>query len=230
MTTVVIVVVVVIVLALLVLGGLAIARRRRTKQLREQFGPEYDRVLSETGSRAETEKALRTRAERRDELELHSLDESSRDRYRGEWQQVQRSFVDDPGGSVDRADGLVTEVMRARGYPVEDFDQRAEVLSVDHPRVVEHYRAARQVRDAHRNGQVGTEDLRAAVTSYRDLVDALLDEGDGGGDGDRDGGGRSGRHSHGDGISGRRDDRQDGSGDPGDTSEQPHGRHDGSRQ
>lgn len=221
-TVVIVVVVVVIVLALLVAGGLALARRRRTQQLRRQFGPEYDRVLSETGSRAETEKALRERRDRHDEFDIRSLDASTRERFHGEWQQVQRSFVDDPGGSVDRADGLVTEVMRARGYPVDDFDQRAADLSVNHPQVVENYRAARQVRDAHRSGEVGTEDLRAAVTSYRDLVDSLLDEGDGhGGDDD----GRSGRHS-GTGISGRRDDRTDGDTDEPATQD---GRRDGSR-
>ena len=196
MTTVVIVVVAVIVLAALLGVALVVARRRRTKQLRDQFGPEYDRVLDETGDRKETEKRLRERKDRRDGLEVRALDPSDRDRYRSEWQQLQRGFVDDPGGSVDRADGLVTEVMRARGYPVDDFDQRAADLSVDHPRGVEHYRAARQVRDSHRSGTAGTEDLRSAITSYRDLVETLLDDGQGDGDG---------RHG-GEGITGRRDD------------------------
>lgn len=212
---VVIVVVVVIVLAALVVGGLAIARRRRTRALREQFGPEYDRVLAESGDRKEAEATLTRRRERHDELELRPLDHGARERYRGEWQQVQRSFVDDPGAAVDRADALVTEIMRERGYPVDDFEQRAADVSVEHPQVVEHYRRAREVRDAHRSGAVATEDLRAAVTSYRDLVDALLDEGSGGSEGaHREQGG--GRHA-GEGISGRKDDdtapdaRQDGS-------------------
>ena len=212
---VVIVVVVVIVLAALVAGGLALARRRRTKQLREQFGPEYDRVLAQSENRREAEATLNQRRERHDELELRTLEPPARDRYRGEWQQVQRSFVDDPGAAVDRADALVTEIMRDRGYPVDDFEQRAADVSVEHPQVVEHYRRARDVRDAHRSGTVATEDLRAAVTSYRDLVDALLDERPGGSDDDRRSSG-GGRHA-GEGISGRRDDdtapdaRQDGS-------------------
>ena len=98
---VVIVVVVVIVLAALVAGGLALARRRRTKQLREQFGPEYDRVLAQSENRREAETTLNQRRERHDELELRPLDPATRDRYRGDWQQVQRSFVDDPGAAVD---------------------------------------------------------------------------------------------------------------------------------
>ena len=196
MTTVVIVVVVVIVLAVLVGGALALARRRRTKQLREQFGPEYDRMLAETGDRKATEKQLQERQDRRGDLEIRALDPRKRDDFRSQWQQLQRGFVDDPGASVDRADGLVTEVMRERGYPIDDFDQRAADLSVDHPRVVENYRAARDVRDAHRSGRADTEDLRSAVTSYRDLVESLLE----------DDGGAAPEDRRGEGISGSRDD------------------------
>jgi FtsZ-interacting cell division protein ZipA len=198
-TTVIVVVVVVIVLALLVVGGLALARRRRTQKLREQFGTEYDRVLEQSSNRKEAEKTLSARQDRHDELELRSLDKQSVDRYRDDWKQIQRSFVDDPGSAVEQADGLVTAIMRDRGYPVDDFEQRAADVSVSHPGVVEHYREARRVRDAHRGGTAGTEDMRAAVTSYRDLVESLLDESN-----DDDGG--QGRHQ-GRGISGDREGR-----------------------
>ncbi len=217
MTTVVIVVVVVIVLALLVGGGLALARRRRTQKLREQFGTEYDRVLERSSNRREAEKTLSARQERHDELELRSLNQPSIDRYRDDWKQIQRSFVDDPGSAVEQADGLVTAIMRDRGYPVDDFEQRAADVSVSHPGVVEHYREARRVRDAHRDGTAGTEDMRSAVTSYRDLVESLLDESSD----DRGNDSGEGRH-RGRGISGdrggrhgtdeqARDARQDGS-------------------
>lgn len=178
MTTVVIVVVVVIVLALLAVAGAAIARRRRSQQLRQQFGPEYDEVLARSGNRKEAEQTLQQRRERHDELHLRSLDPATRDRFRDDWVQVQRSFVDDPAGAVEHADGLVTTIMRERGYPIEDFEQRAADISVAHPRVVEHYREARRVHDAQRDGTAGTEDLRGAVTSYRSLVEALLDDQD----------------------------------------------------
>jgi hypothetical protein len=198
MTAVIIVIVVVVVL-LLAGGGLVLARRKRSQELQEQFGPEYERAVEKSDSKSEAEKELAARRKRHAELDLHPLDPQTRERFRGDWKQVQGEFVDDPGGAVDKADSLVTTIMRERGYPVEDFDRRADDISVEHPRVVENYREARRVRDAHRNGSAGTEDLRGAVTSYRSLVDALLDEGgdhDGGRghDGDRRPGDEEGRH------------------------------------
>jgi hypothetical protein len=175
--TVLIVVIVVVVVLLLAGGGLVLARRKRSEQLQESFGPEYDRVLDRSGSKNEAEAELADRRKRHQQLELRSLDPQTRERFRGDWKQIQGEFVDDPGGAVDKADSLVTTIMRERGYPVDDFDQRVDDISVEHPRVVENYREARRVRDAHRDGAAQTEDLRGAVTSYRSLVDALLDEG-----------------------------------------------------
>ena len=177
MTTVIVVIIVVVVLAALAAGGLVLARKRRSEQLQQEFGPEYDRVLERSDSKSEAESALAERRKRHQQLDLRSLDPQTRERFRGDWKQVQGEFVDDPGGAVEKADSLVTTIMRERGYPVDDFDQRAEDISVEHPRVVENYREARKVRDAHRESRAGTEDLREAVTSYRSLVDALLDEG-----------------------------------------------------
>ena len=198
MTTVIVVIIVVVVLAALAAGGLVLARKRRSELLQQEFGPEYDRVLERSDSKNEAESALAERRKRHQKLDLRSLDPQTRERFRGDWKQVQGEFVDDPGGAVEKADSLVTTIMRERGYPVDDFDQRAEDISVEHPRVVENYREARKVRDAHRESRAGTEDLREAVTSYRSLVDSLLDEGgDHGGDG-RDGGPRGdGRHDDG---------------------------------
>lgn len=177
MTTVIIVIIVVVVVLLLAGGGLVLARRKRSEQLQDQFGPEYDRALERSDSKSEAEKELADRRKRHAELDLRPLDPQTRERFRDDWTRVQGEFVDDPGGAVDKADSLVTTIMRERGYPVEDFDRRADDISVEHPRVVENYREARRVRDSHRNGSAGTEELRGAVTSYRSLVDALLDEG-----------------------------------------------------
>jgi hypothetical protein len=210
--TVLIVVIVVVVVLLLAGGGLVLARRKRSEQLQESFGPEYDRVLDRSGSKNEAEAELADRRKRHQQLELRSLDPQTRERFRGDWKQIQGEFVDDPGGAVDKADSLVTTIMRERGYPVDDFDQRVDDISVEHPRVVENYREARRVRDAHRDGAAQTEDLRGAVTSYRSLVDALLDEG---GDGHEGGSPGEGRHrdegrpvdeGHPDGGGRRRDD------------------------
>lgn len=197
--TAVIIIIVVVVLAALAAGGVVLARRRRSQQLQEQFGPEYDRVLEDSDSKSEAESTLAARKKRHDSLELTALDEQTRQKHRDDWQRIQAGFVDDPGGSVEHADSLVVVIMRDRGYPVDDFGQRADDLSVEHPRVVEHYREARRARDAHRAGSAGTEDLRDAVTSYRNLVDALLDE-SGGHDGhDAHGaeGGHGGQGAHG---------------------------------
>ncbi|HEY2195401.1 MAG TPA: hypothetical protein VGH76_24300 [Actinomycetospora sp.] len=208
MTAVIVIIVVVVVLALAG-GGLALARRKRSQQLQEQFGPEYDRAVEKSDSKSEAEKELASRRKRHAELDLRSLDPQTRERFRGDWKQVQGEFVDDPGGAVEKADSLVTTIMRERGYPVEDFDRRADDISVEHPRVVENYREARRVRDAHRNGSAGTEDLRGAVTSYRSLVDALLDEGSDRG-GHDDGSHGDGRHRD---DEGRHRDEPRGSGD-----------------
>ncbi|MCD2189007.1 hypothetical protein [Actinomycetospora soli] len=202
MTTVIVVIVVVVVLAALIGGGLAIARKRRSQQLQEEFGPEYDRVVEGSGSRGEAEKELAERRKRHQQLDLKPVDPQTRERFRGDWKRIQGEFVDDPGGAVEKADSLVTTIMRERGYPVDDFDQRANDISVEHPRVVENYREARRVRDAQRDGSADTEDLRGAVTSYRSLVEALLDDsGDRGEHGDRGDDRDRGRHDD------RRDDR-----------------------
>jgi hypothetical protein len=66
--------------------------------------------------------------------------------------------------------------MEARGYPVGDFEQRAADVSVDHPTVLEHYRAAHEIARRHAQGQASTEDLRQAMVNYRTLFAELLEE------------------------------------------------------
>jgi hypothetical protein len=176
-------VVVVIVLVLLaVVVGVVLMRRRRSEQLREHFGPEYERRVSATGDPRAAEAELAERQKRREEFDVRDLSPEERTRFRDSWNEVQRGFVDDPHGSLRSADLLIAEIMRTRGYPVDDdFDRRADDLSVDHPRVVQYYREARQVHDASGSDSeaVDTERQRTAVTSYRRLVDALLgDDGD----------------------------------------------------
>lgn len=175
------VIVIVLVLLVAVVLGVVLARRRRSAQLQEHFGPEYERSVSAAdGDKKAAEAALAERRQRRQEFDVRDLRPEERSRFRESWNEIQRGFVDDPHQSLRSADLLVGEVMRARGYPVDDdFDRRADDLSVDHPRVVQHYREARRVRDT--EGEVDTEQQRTAVTSYRSLIDALLgdDEGHG---------------------------------------------------
>lgn len=164
--------------------GIPLARRKRSQRLREQFGPEYDRAVERSDNPREAESELRGRAKRHEELELRSLTSDERAGFERRWLDVQGQFVDDPGAAVRGADHLVVEVMSARGYPVDDFDQRADDLSVSHPTVTQEYRKARSIAKANHEGRADTEQLRHAVTSYRTLVEALLTDD---GDGDRSG-------------------------------------------
>ena len=163
---------VVAVLAVVVWQALA---RRRTGRLQQQFGPEYDRTLDTTDSKRDAEAELQAREERRQQLEIRPLSQAARDRYLQSWQSVQARFVDDPGGAVASADSLIQSVMAERGYPVEDFDQRAADVSVDHPQVVENYRHGHRLAQASADGSDSTEDLRQAMRHYRALFDELVE-------------------------------------------------------
>jgi hypothetical protein len=164
------------VVLILILGAIAI-RRQSTAQLREGFGPEYDRALEEHGDQRAAEEDLRSRRERRRGLDIRPLEPRARTRYAQRWEQTQRRFVDAPASAVADADGLLAEVMRERGYPVDDFEQRAADVSVDHPQTVEHYRAAHAISVQSAGQRAYTEDLRRAMVHYRALFDDLLHDG-----------------------------------------------------
>jgi hypothetical protein len=150
-------------------------QRQRSQKLRRRFGPEYDRTVETTGSRRQAETDLEKRAKRVEHFQIKPLPPSERDRYIEAWRMEQARFVDDPRASVLEADRLVTEVMRARGYPIADFERRAEDLSVDHPRVVDNYRHACVIAQKADLGAADTEQLRRAMMHYRSLFDELLE-------------------------------------------------------
>lgn len=150
--------------------------RVRSAELREHFGPEYDRALEESSSAAQAERELAARARRVAHFRFHELSAADRARFTTSWNRIQIRFVDDPAVAVASADELINEVMRARGYPTESFEQRVADLSVEHPIVVQHYRAAHALSESSRNGQINTEDLRQAVVHYRFLFADLLEE------------------------------------------------------
>jgi hypothetical protein len=173
-TTVVLLVGAVIILVLLGVIGWMAMQRRRSDDLRQRFGPEYDQTLQATGSRRKAEAELEAREKRVRKLELRPLSAEERDGFTDRWKATQAQFVDDPGGAVTRANQLVTEVMEARGYPLGNFEQRAADLSVDHAEFVGHYRAARQIAQEHEQGEASTEALRQALVHYRGLFEDLL--------------------------------------------------------
>ena len=177
MSTWVWVVIAVAAVAVVVAVVLAALRTRRTHELKERFGPEYDRVAADAPTRRDAEAELEGREKRRESLDIRPLDPQSRDLYESEWEEVQARFVDDPPCAVRDADTLIQRVMRERGYPVDDFETRAADVSVDHPDVVENYRAAHGISIAYERGNAGTEELRHAVTHYRALFQELLETG-----------------------------------------------------
>jgi len=169
-----IIVAIVIVVALI---AWAATRKRHTDELRDRFGPEYDRALSRDGGRRDAESELRERVERHEALNIQPLAPDAADRYRQEWRDVQARFVDAPDESLRRADGLITEVMQRRGYPMSDFEQRSADLSVDHAQTVQDYRAAHAISAQAARGQASTEDQRQAMVHYRALFDDMLESG-----------------------------------------------------
>jgi len=165
-----------IVVAVLLIGLVAWSymSRRRRGNLRQRFGPEYDRTVEAVGP-GRADAVLRERAERVKRFNLHTLTREQSDAFAREWRRIQARFVDDPDAAVGDADLLVTQVMTARGYPLEDFDRRADDVSVNHPVVVQNYRTARALAVRRQQGAAGTEEMRQAVVNYRALFDELLE-------------------------------------------------------
>jgi len=164
--------------ALVVVAYLASrSSKARRRELRERFGPEYDRALEEAGNNPRrAERALLSRQRRVERVHINELDEAHRVQFASGWAHAQTRFVDDPSAAVAEAHELIKTVMRARGYPVEDFERRVEDLSVDHANVVQHYRAAHALSEANRTGRADTEELRQAMVHYRALFADLLSE------------------------------------------------------
>lgn len=155
---------------------LAAQKRARLRQaeLKQHFGPEYDRALEELGTPARAERELAQRTKRVDHFHFHDLSAVDRKAFSDSWHAIQEKFVDEPVVAVTSANELINQVMRARGYPVEHFEQRVADLSVEHPNVIQHYRAAHELSRSVHNGTVDTEQLRQALVHYRMLFADLL--------------------------------------------------------
>jgi len=148
-------------------------RRSTTAGLRQRFGPEYERTVREQGSERKAEAKLADREKRIEKLNIRDLNPMERERFSEQWKSVQSHFVDSPKGAVTEGDDLVSSLMKTRGYPISDFDQRANDISVDHPQVVENYRSAHEIAMRVGKDQATTEDLRTAMIHYRSLFEEL---------------------------------------------------------
>ncbi len=169
----------VIILIVLLVVAIALAawffiQKNRTQKLKSQFGPEYDKAVGESRSRARAEAELQARVKRTEAFQIRPLSREDTVRFADAWRTEQSLFVDNPRLAVNHADTLVQDVMKRRGYPVGDFEQNAADLSVDHPLVVENYRIAHEIAVRDSRTEVSTEDLRRAMVSYRSLFEDLL--------------------------------------------------------
>jgi hypothetical protein len=170
------IVLVVAVILIIAVFALLYMRKRRSKtaDLQQKFGPEYERAVREHGSERKAEAKLEDREKRVEKLSIRGLDPMERERFSKRWESVQSRFVDSPKGAVAEADDLVSSLMKTRGYPVADFDQRAADISVDHPRVVENCRSAHEIALRVGKNVATTEELRTAMIHYRSLFEELV--------------------------------------------------------
>jgi len=169
--------IIVVLVLLLIVGGIAgmvMSRRQRTKRLEERFGPEYDRAISEIGDQTQAEKALEERIAHVKALNIRPLSAEEVNSYALEWQETQRQFVDEPLKALQKADRLIREVMKARGYPVEDFEQRVADISVNYPNLVTDYRGLHSIAIKEGKEKVSTEDMRQAMVHGRALFEDLM--------------------------------------------------------
>lgn len=164
------------VIGLIVIGILVTAWRRiqRSNQLQERFGSEYDRTLEEAGDRRQAERELEQRVAHVKKLNIRPLTAEEVNRHALEWQETQREFVDEPLAALQKADRLIREVLKARGYPVEDFEQRVADISVDYPELVTNYRGMHRIAIKEEN--VGTEEIRQAMIHGRALFESLISQ------------------------------------------------------
>lgn len=166
-------IIVFVVLALAFIGWMYSRSRRTTEELHQRYGPEYERAEKEHG-KSQAEKMFEARERRVEQLNLQPLSPAQRDQFANEWRTVQATFVNDPGKAVGDADRLLNEIMKTEGYPVENFEERAADISVDHPDVVEKYREAHKIEQEHEQGKASTEDLRKAMVDYQALFESLV--------------------------------------------------------
>jgi len=172
-TNLTVLIVVAILLATAIVWLYAGRRKSTTVKLRKKFGAEYDRAVQIHGAGRKAEEKLEDREKRVEKFKIRDIGPMERERFLKQWESVQSHFVDSPKGAVTEADDLVSALMKTRGYPVSDFDQRADDISVDHPHVIENYRAAHEIALRVGKDEATTEELRMAMIYYRSLFEDL---------------------------------------------------------
>ena len=162
-------------IALLTAGLIFWYTRQKRRHLQARFGPEYARTVAERHDARKAEAELAQREKRVKSFRLRMLSPAEQAEFGVAWERIQAGFVDEPGDAVMQAEQLLGEVMRARGYPDNDFEGRTADVSVNHPRLVQSYRDAHAIALRHQQGEAETEDLRRALVCYRALFEDLLE-------------------------------------------------------
>ena len=173
-STTMLVLVVIGVLVVLGLIGAVVSRMQRTRRLQERFGPEYDRTINEVGDKRQAERELENRLEHVKKLDIRPLSADEMDRFTAEWQVTQAEFVDAPLAAIRKADQLLSEVMKTRGYPTEDFEQGVADISVDYPDLVVDHRGLHLIATRGNQEDVTTEEMRKAMLHARALFEKLV--------------------------------------------------------
>jgi hypothetical protein len=183
MSTTATVVILFVALVVLVVAVIAVMRARERRQLRSTFGDEYDRTLERTGKRRDAERDLSERKAEHDQLQLRDLTPAARARYLERWQQIQARFVDAPVPALAEADTLLSQLLGERGYPSDsDAEQQGRLLSVEHTRVIESFRAGHAIEQANSGSGADTEQVRQGMLHFRTVFEEVL--GDSGSTGD----------------------------------------------
>jgi hypothetical protein len=167
------IVLVVAIAAALALFARFVRIRRRRAHLQKQFGPEYQRAVSDQGMGSGEKRLTEIESERND-LEIRPLAPAARDRYLDEWRQAEARFVSDPRDATRAAEALVIRALEERGYPHEDDDERlAALVSVDHPDVADRYRHGHAMLE-NVDGSQSTENLRKAMLDFRSVLEDVV--------------------------------------------------------
>lgn len=182
--TLIILAVAVVLMAIAGWAAFAVLSGMRRKKLRERFGSEYDYAVEHAGNRLSAEQELAARQKRVDSFDIQDLSPGEQARFHEAWYDIQAGFVDSPSEAIEDANRLIKEVMAARGFPVDDFEQRAADLSVMYPEFVKHYRSAHAIAVKNRSHEASTEELRQAMVHDRAMYSELV--GDYEADGDVD--------------------------------------------
>jgi hypothetical protein len=164
-----------IVIAIAVVAGLWLYDRSRTRRLRQRFGSEYERLVSEFGDSRQAEAELARSEAKVRKLKVRPLNTSERAMFLAEWRRCQARFVDDPAGALNDAERVLTEIMRTCGFAVDNPYDRLTDISAAYPGDAPAYREANDILIRNRVNGASIAELRTAFLDFRELFYDILE-------------------------------------------------------